>query len=230
MLALGSHASPDAVQNSAPLPVQHGWPWPPQAVPPLEQAPPLQVPSDGLPPQVEPLFTQALPTQQLPVPQTWLAQQAWPAPPQEAKVPWPLHTIVPAELFWPAGMQRLVVPSTHAPPWQGVPPAQGGWLGPPQAAQVAPSQARVPELQVLPAQQGWPMPPHWPQVPLLQVWPAALHVVPPQQGWLEPPQPAHWLVARQRSPARQVEPATTQALVPPTSQQPPVQLLPAQQG
>ncbi len=106
--------------------------------------------------QVVPAVTQMLPLQH-PVPvQVALAQQAWPAPPQGAKVPWPLHTIpawVPVP-FSPGGVQRPVAVSRQAPPWQLVPEAHAGWYGPPQVTQLPAEQASVAPLQVWPVQQG----------------------------------------------------------------------------
>lgn len=55
-----------------------------------------------------------------------------------------------------------------------------------------------------------------------------LHWSPAQHGWLGPPQPAHALVARQRSPRWQVLPGARQRLA--VSQQPPLHTLPGQHG
>jgi len=73
------HASPDAVQKLATppfaLPVQHRWPAPPHAFPPLPHVPAAHVPSD--PPHALPFALHVPPAQHDPVPvHVSFAQQA----------------------------------------------------------------------------------------------------------------------------------------------------------
>lgn len=136
---------------------------------------------------------------------------------------------------WPEAQElpcATQVPPTQQPPLEQVLIAQQGWPGPPQATQVEPLQT-VPALQVPPLQQGWPALPQpvqmpeaqvspvgqslalaQPQAPATQIWPDMLVVQLLQTCPLEPQADA-------------AVPATQVFVL---SQQPLVQVLPAQQG
>jgi hypothetical protein len=90
----------------------------------------------------------------------------------------------------PAPTHSAPVPEpTQHPPAEQARFAQQGSLGPPQASQVPPAQARF-APQVLPAQQGPPATPHIVHWPPEQVSPAPVQIDPVQQGWLSTlPQP-----------------------------------------
>lgn len=208
------------------LPSQQGWPAPPQAVQVvfvLHARPDAVQKSAAAPPP---------------------AQQAWFWPPHDVQAP-PVQVPTPPPQVVPAPTQ--VAPAQQPPSQELV--AQHGWPGAPQLTKAPPTQTapaalevpagahrpvaeskHAPPAQPVLAHGGWNGPPQVLQVPMEQTSVAPLQVVPPQQGCPRPPQPAHWPVARQRSPRPQAEPVARHTLVPVASQQPVVQLLCAQHG
>ena len=152
-------------------------------------------------PQLVPDATQVVPAQQPPPAQVESAQHSSPGAPHGTKSPRPLQTM-PASDDAPPGMHTPLAVSRHAPAAQ-TPFGQAGWSGPPHGPHtLAGLHERSGPLHVEPAQHGCPRPPH----------------------------PAHWPVAVQRSPSRHAAPVATQVGLTPWSQQPVVQLAPAQQA
>jgi hypothetical protein len=86
--------------------------------------------------------------------------------------------------------QQTVAASLHALP------GQHGWLSPPHAWHV-PALHVCPEGQAPPGQQGWLGPPHDWHAPATQVCPEP-HAPPRQHGWLGPPQLVHFPDAQEK--------------------------------
>jgi hypothetical protein len=210
------------------LPAQQAWPGPPQAAhwPPPLQTLPAAVQKSGAPPAPP--------------------QHCCPMPPQLPQLP-VLH--VPRLLPHIVACERHVVPLQHAPtPEPGqLELSQQGCEGPPHATNapalhttppsLAPEGRQMPEgsrqpppLHCVPLHGGWYASPHVLHAPFMQAWPVTLHMLFGQHAWPLPPHVAHMPVVRHRSPAPQCWPAAMHSPVPIASQQPAVQLLPAQQG
>lgn len=221
---LSLHASPDATQNGAILPLftppgQQGWLAPPHALPWLLQLPLSQVPST--PPQGIWLATQRPALQQAPASlQLLFAQQGCPAAPHAVAVPFtqafpavvvcpeatqleppqqpPPEQVLPVQHAVPGRPQRRHCPALQLPPVEHIDPP---------ATQTALCASQQPPLvqALAPWQQGCPAAPQAVQTSFApQASPAPVQALPAQQGWPGPPHCTHELLLQVRSALPQV--------------------------
>jgi hypothetical protein len=162
-----------------------------------------------------------------------LAQHGWPGPPHDTQLV-PIEQVVAVAVHAPPGQQLCEtppqvpqLPAAQAPPMLGhvvasgmhalftqqpppvhALPAQHGWPGPPQTAQVPPfwPEQTEPVSHWRPGQHARPGPPQVVQVLLRHAAPTAVQVLLPQHVSPSPPHGAHWPATQALPAAVQLEP------------------------